>query len=681
MRRRELLGGAAAAGALAGNRDAAAWVIGVGGTSPVVPTLSAELTFPGGSPVAGTLVYDMSVGNDMGNYAAPTAGFTQRCVRVRHASLANFWVDFRPDVSGGRVEVVCWNGECDPVGLTVASGYTRELPAYTLVVKQNGSTIHTESVQRHYWGQRWRWYSAARTVVRTAAQVFSDGFLPPMSSAAARVSGYSGVIVPPVPPAQASYTTFMMPNVITGTTTTAASAIAGATSLSLTSSAGIFIIKTQRLIITQSNGSTLCAIVSSDSTNPVVLDRPLEFSVTAGATIQASEYKLGIQLAIDGGANRPEIGALTEWQGDWLIRGTSSSLAAMLAHAEMWSSDLNWFMMWDKQTGRAINFKTDSTRYFSHSYTDAYGGFYWIKRGFYNGFEWHEAEAHSYSMLYLPWVLTEDPYYIETQQAMVAWYVGYAIYQREVYLQFLPVGTRRVCSYLSETRTLGWGIRNLATVWKMSPVSPPSWLNPRSMYSEYSDDYSYVTDYFFRTPGNGAEANVHAIFRQLGGGAYYQAFEQAYGLIGLGLATFWGLPVTTAPTWFTQLSFFFGMFDGLMNGTSGWNRQSPQPHDVQYTAPADSAYLPINSYTTWNQFYNGLITTYPSFKINNDPPPANQQGGSITNGSVMLAACAIAQSLGVAAAPVCKAWLDSYVDYNWPLIGAPFQTRDGFTGT
>ncbi len=658
---------------------AAAFSVTAGGS------LTVEITFPGGVPTAATLVFDSALGTNMGDYVAPTAGFTQHCVRVRHASLSNFWVDFRPDASGTRTECVFWNGECDPVGLTVPSGYTRNLAGYTAVVKQGGSTLSTTVIPRHYWGQRWRWQSAARTVIRTSAQVFSGGFLPPMTSAAGRIAGYSGVIVPPVPAAQANYTPFMAPNIVHATTTAAATASLGATSLLLTNGASPFTDHGTVLVVTQSNGATLPVVVISGSgVNPVTLDRALEASVIAGATVYQSDYKLGCLLPIDAGGERPEIGLITEWQGDWLLRGTASSLTTLLNHAEMWSSDLNWFMMWDKQTGAALNFKSDNTRYLSHSYTTAVGTLYWVQRGLSNGFQWAQGEEHAYNMVYLPWVLTEDPYYIETQQAMCSWYMGWFIGGRDTggALSVLPVGTRRVCSYIAETRTWGWGLRNLAMAWRMSPASPPSWLQPQSLFSALSDDYAYVADYYWRTPGHGAEANVHSIFRLVGNSNYYQAFEQAFALYGLSMAVFFGMPVVTAPSWNTLLNFFFGMFDGLLDGTSGWNQQLPQPHDLNFTTPGQSDYLNINSFSTWGTFYTAFAAI-PGAKINSDPSPANQQGGTLTNANYMVAACAIAKSLGVPTALTAKTWLDTYIDYNWPLPAYQnsFAAKDGFSGT
>ena len=97
---------------------------------------------------------------------APSAEFAQRCFRVRSALLPNFFVDFRPDIqAGGRVEAVFWNGEVDPLKLTVVSGHIRDLPSYAVTITNGGSTIYSATIPHHYWATRWRYQSADRPVI------------------------------------------------------------------------------------------------------------------------------------------------------------------------------------------------------------------------------------------------------------------------------------------------------------------------------------------------------------------------------------------------------------------------------------------------------------------------------------------------------------------------------------
>lgn len=689
---------------------------GAVGSAPA-GNLTAEITFPGGSPVAGTLVFDQSAGTDLGNYVAPTAGFTQKCIRATNGSLANFMVDFRPDVSGGRVEVVFWNGQMDPVGLTVASGFTRDLPPYTVTIKQGGVSIYTASIPYHTWGCRWRYQSAVRPEIRSAAQVFSDGFLPHMSQAAARISGtnlstgkpWSGlpytdpsgnIIVPPVPPAVGTYSPFMPPDVgnASFTTTTAAPAALGATSVSLTSAAGIA--HALSLTLTLTDGSKFTAVVTSaDATNPVTIYPALPLGVNSGAAAYVSSYKLGIQTPTDGGGERPEIGLVTEWQADYLLRGTASSKNAIYQQAEMAAGDWHWFLP-DKSTNCCLNQKSDSTHYkVSMFYNQVYGSYYLAgvaTGGFWNGWSSHEADSHLQSMFYVPYALTEDPYYVEAQQYIVNGMLAWNILGKESTivgnLNTDPSGNSgvngpfTVCSDTDEIRTLGWGIRNMACARKMSPTSPPSWLLPQSYYDAVSKDYTKVINLTYTTNNT---FNVYKIFHQLSSDPFWQAFEQSYALMGMALADLVGCPAFGTDSWNAELAFYFGWFDAMFNGTSGWNRQTPQPHDIQSgnTGSTTCPNLDFQLFNDWTSLSNALSPCLKSgATFPNAASPGNQQGPSMGNTAQLFAATACAKSRGIAAATGGKTWLDTFVDYNYPnnadaAFGIAFFAKCGFDGT
>jgi len=433
--------------------------------------------------------------------------------------------------------------------------------------------------------------------------VFSGGWLPHMSMGAARVSdGYSGVIVPPVPPAVGSYSTFMALDDVPG------------------------------------------------------------------------NRKLGLCCDVDRGGERPEIGLVTEWQADWLVRGTPSSLDAMMQQAEMCAGDWGWFIP-DAVTGAPVNYKADDAHYRMHTYQNGYDG-YFIKYGNRNGWDIHEADSHIPSVFYLPYALTEDPYYIEAQQFMVQYGTGWTIYQREVVFPVVE-RPRLICSYTGEQRTLGWGIRNLAAAYKMTPATAPSWLLPRSYYAEVSGDYSALLDHFYNT----STKPRHAVFRTISDDPYFQAFEQSYAIMGMGLADLVGMPTGAAPVWKTHLDFYFGFLDGITSAISGWNRQCPQPHDL-LVANLDA--LPAPSWGTAWAMWQPFLQANASFP--KAPSPGNQQGGSMGNCSQIVAACAVARSRGVPAATAAKAWMDAFIDYNFPnqsdaSMGIAFYAKCGFDGT
>jgi hypothetical protein len=379
--------------------------------------------------------------------------------------------------------------------------------------------------------------------------------------------------------------------------------------------------------------------------------------------------KLGIQAAIDTGGERQEIGLVTEWQADWLLRGTATSLAAMFQQAEMFAGDIDFYIP-DQASGHTINYKQSDKHYSAHTLGREYdtANTYEIKhREPCNGWYLHEAESHLPNIFYLPWVLTEDPYYIEGQQYMVGWAVGWDVYERQTVYGHL--GERVLCSYTHEIRTLGWGVRNLAVAYRMSPTDGASWLMPQAYYEQLSSDYQLVIDELFTKNPN----PLYSLYRQFGSDNYFQIFQQSYAVMGMALADLVGLPGWKAP-----LEFYFGMFTGVLGGMSGWDRQVPQPHDIASTTMAACA--------TWADAMahpqaGQLMLQGASFP--DADYPGNRQGGSMGNVSQMLAACACAEQRGIAAATACRAYLDEFVDFNYPnqadaSMGIGFYAKCGF---
>lgn len=566
--------------------------------APASAGVTVEMTFPGGSPVAGALVFDPAIGVDMGDYAAPSGAFVQGCIRVRHPSLPNFFVDVRRDKTSDRDEVVFQNGECAG---SVPDAYARDLPAYTARIKKNGAVIHTENVPPHGWGSRWRWQSAPRPVIRTAAQVFDEGFLPRMTRTAARIDGYSGVIVPPVPTALTRpYTPFMAPD---------------------------------------PNGY----------------------------------QKLGINMGIDVGGGYPYIGLITEWQADWLLRGTTSSLNAMMQHAEMCAGD--WGLCHpDSVTGAPVDFKSDDAHYKMYTHQSKIGtpGWKQIKIGQRGGWDIHEGDSHVPSMFYVPWVLTEDPYFIEAQQYIVQWGTGWAVSQR--FTPLPSVAPRTICSTLNQSRTIGWGLRNVAKAHRMSPENPPRWLLPRSYYAAVSKDYSAALLWTRTNPPQSTSYPWRTdVFRMVAWAVWLQSWEHAYFIQACALADLLGVPTGTAPSWFAQMEYYFDMFTQITSGTSGWNRQCPNVHDIDMRIYEPQ--MPAKDWPTlWTVTKGFLQGTYPEV-----PEPGAEMPGS-RNVNDFASACACAKQRGIPAAAAALDWLNTFIDYNWPGRQLAFYCRTGFAG-
>jgi hypothetical protein len=762
LSRRLMLGGVSAATLLAAVNTQARPVHGgvaaSGGGG--LPNLVATVTFPGGSPAGGPFTYDIANGIDMGSYIAPTAGFTQRCIRVRNAGLANFFVDFRPDLSGGRIEAVFWNGE---VLGTVASSTFRNLPAYTVAITLNGVTQSevyrgsSSSIPYHYWGNRWRWQSALRSVIRTPSQVFSGSFLPNMSLSAARLTGYSGVIVP-----------------------TAAS------------------IPTP----SNNNGKNGDGSAMTSGTAYGYAGYLYQFPMIADSL---SARLWGISCGGDDGGFRDEEGLITKWQADWLLNSTASSLNTFMQQAEFFSSQVNAMFLPDQIVGGPINQKSDldhytvSTNNFYGSYYKAVNGGYGLAlssggfNGSYSGttltvssspshpiqpnmvvkdysnngttygtllpgtyivtqltgtpgdtgtYQLSQSQSgtsptqmlcfgttgeyqskgdeHSPQAWYLPWVITEDPYYIEGAQFHETFALQADIYYKENTIGNLA-GDATGASGINGAFTLppsnpgtgeerggAWCVKNIASCYKMSPSSPPSWLLSSGYWGTVSSDVSTFIDWI---QSNWATDQFYTVFHSFSfasGSDTPQTFYKAYGAYCFGFADLVGLPVPaasghSAPTnWKGQLTYMFDFIRKITDSTlaSGWNVQSPLIHDTepptwmsnQGGSPSgctvgDATHRPTgtNCAATYAQFwtYAGTYTQDSSPYPSNPSPGLIGSATSAGNLGPLIAAIAVAKSRAITGAANCFTWINSMIDYSYPQAGynLSFNQQDAFDGT
>ncbi len=192
---------------------------------------------------------------------------------------------------------------------------------------------------------------------------------------------------------------------------------------------------------------------------------------------------------------------------------------------------------------------------------------------------------------------------------------------------------------------------------------------PKSYYVSLSNDYAMVINRMFTT---NITENRYQIFRQLSSDSFWQAFEQAYAIMGLALADLVGMPAI--PSWRSALDFYFGFFEGLTNGISGWNRQCPQPHDLNS--------IDLNTLATWGAAWTHFQAILQTGATNpTAPSPGNQQGGSLGNASQIAAACACAKSRGVTAATNAMAWMNTFIDFNYPPAQQAFYAKCGFDGS
>src|SRR5262249_26289371 len=89
--------------------------------------------------------------------------------------------------------------------------------------------------------------------------------------------------------------------------------------------------------------------------------------------------------------------------------------------------------------------------------------------------------AHFYPCANMPWLLTDDPFYLEEMQFGGNWQLLYNQYHRNLQgLQGLV--------YPGQTRSFAWGLRDLMLLAASCPANVPGWLRPKSYWRACVED-------------------------------------------------------------------------------------------------------------------------------------------------------------------------------------------------
>lgn len=143
--------------------------------------LTAIVTVQGQAPVT----FREVDGQDLGTYNDPAGRFSQRCILTRNAALPGFAALFRPDVSGGREEVVFELGTLFAAGVGHLGVYSVDIMAGSaLLFRQTMPLTFGGTAPAHYWRSRWRWNPTPRPPTgATASALIAAGLLPNYSEA------------------------------------------------------------------------------------------------------------------------------------------------------------------------------------------------------------------------------------------------------------------------------------------------------------------------------------------------------------------------------------------------------------------------------------------------------------------------------------------------------------------
>ena len=188
--------------------------------------------------------------------------------------------------------------------------------------------------------------------------------------------------------------------------------------------------------------------------------------------------------------------------------------------------------------------------------------------------------AHFYPCANLPWLLTEDPFFLEEMQFGCNWQLLFNQYHRSQQgLQGLV--------YFGETRSFAWGMRDMFLLAASCPVLVPQWLRPRSYWRSCVDDNRVYAERFQKSP-----ARIHALFKTWTRSDADPAWQASWLNAVTGMAVAQGFT-----NWKPIFEWGVDKHIQQTNGTSGWPRQWPVPY---YSIPNKAAVYgnPTGLFTT-----------------------------------------------------------------------------------
>jgi hypothetical protein len=360
----------------------------------------------------------------------------------------------------------------------------------------------------------------------------------------------------------------------------------------------------------------------------------------------------GIYKAMGATGERPDIGPVTEWQGDYIVTGSRAALGTLLIQAEA-AGSIPWHMR-DETTGSPVDFYAHPT---ANWYYRPAAGAENIKVV---NTEWAIDDAHEPALAYLPYLLTGDPYYLEKLQFQGTWSIGWGLYHRQV--QKLPV------LYPGQTRAYAWSLRTLAQLARVSPEKAPRWLQPRAYWKRLLDDnLTYFTRNFVEDP-----RPESAFFRAATLQDPVGSWQECFLAVAIGWAVLLGFE-----GWRKAFEWKIGSTIALSDGRSGWPRQWCSPYYYKLQDPSKG-----QPYKSWGELWRGFRAD-PANKVVEpfDSSTAWPQPNSLGFLLYTRGALALATHLGVAEAKDCFRFVDAMtldrlnnnkeaMNYRWCLEGA-----------
>ena len=362
----------------------------------------------------------------------------------------------------------------------------------------------------------------------------------------------------------------------------------------------------------------------------------------------------GLDTGMGDTGDRPEIGFITEFQACYLLAVSSVAEETMRSQAE--AAGTLAIHVRDAATGAPFSVQKYPYTALLYSMTPDKNKIPPPRQAV-SAPEWFVTNlAHFPSLGFVPWLLTDDPFFLEEEQFASNYGMIEGNYHN------LNEKLPGLCGP-SQTRGWAWGMRNLFRMAAFAPEQPPAWLAPRSYWRAcVADNLTYAKKYV------ASPSPLCKIFNMIIETGFISVFMVDYLEIVLGWAAWSGL----FPDWAPVVAYAAGprlaMFRDPAAGP-GWDRRLPAPYEVplatatqgaraslentpypQYAPPpTENSAVPANWAELWSDFVTWFNAQHGATPI--DPPswspnvlsPA-QHHGYLEEARAALAALALSGS-------------------------------------
>jgi hypothetical protein len=283
--------------------------------------------------------------------------------------------------------------------------------------------------------------------------------------------------------------------------------------------------------------------------------------------------------------------------------------------------------------------------------------------------------AHMPNLIYVPYMLTDDPYFLEELQALALYEIVESSYHQNI--QKLPGMVQP-----SETRGFAWGVRDVALAAKATPANVPSWLLPNAhCLANLADNRAYIQRYM------DSPALIHRVFRAFTRSDLLGSFQEDYKAIVLAWVA------RMFPEWRDAYTWAMGAVMPMVTDGSGWLKGWPDPYyfkgfknSVGTQSLIKDTSQDANTYPTWEAAFQRYVTDKGG---TNDPSlssyPPTWDGVSImqtqSNAGYFfwrLSSLRLAQGLGIDKSDEAAAWLASQIPAQLSKYGGTNDPRFSF---